>query len=44
MIEKLYFSDGNVYDCKIHPTMQNLTSENIKELMILLKNLDRGKK
>jgi len=44
MIEKIIFSDGNIYDCKLRPSMQNLSLENIKEIMTLLKNLDRCKK
>jgi len=43
MIEKIIFSDGNIYDFKIHPSMQNLSEENIKEIMEFLKN-SRGKK
>lgn len=43
MIEKIIFSDGNVYDFKKRPSMQNLSEDNIKEIMEFLKN-SRGKK
>lgn len=43
MIKKIIFSDGHVYDFKLHPSMQNLSNENINEIMKFLKN-SRGKK
>ena len=43
MIEKIIFEDGHTYDCNHHMALQNLSEQNIKDIMELVKKLSKGK-
>ena len=35
---KLKLTSGNIYDTKLHPTLQNLTNDDIREIMRMIRN------